>query len=139
MAKKMTFTEAQVQEIVAKALVDARKEWEKKQKPSSAGKGKVKDTPFTKRDGTVVMTTAAQAAVWEKRRDSFANKEANLQAWEEKRKAWKPTQAFINAVKANPTMSVKQAKEFGFVGTSNDLWNFKHGTKGIITHHDYNK
>lgn len=33
-------------------------------KPTSVGKGKVKDTAFTKADGTVVMTTAAQAAQW---------------------------------------------------------------------------
>jgi hypothetical protein len=103
----------------------------------------VKDTPFTKHDGTVVMTTAAQAQVWEKHREGYnnrvANKEANLKAWEDKRKAWKPTQAFVKAVKANPTMTVKQAKELGFVGTSNDLWNFKYGTEGIITKHNYNK
>lgn len=124
MAKKNTFTEAQVQEIVAKAVAQALAGMEK---PSTSSKGKVKDTPFTKHDGTVVMTTAAQAQAWEKHRDGYANrvanKEANLKAWETKRDAYKPSKALKDAIKANRALIThKVAKEqYGFVGTKNDL------------------
>ena len=112
--------------------------------PTTAGKGKVKDTPFTKHDGTVIMCTAPQAAAYEKYRDGYnnrvANKEANLQAWAEKRSTYKPSQAFVKALKANPTMTHKQAKEqFGFVGTKNDLWNVKYGTDGCVKKGTFNK
>lgn len=100
-------------------------------KPTSAGKGKVKDTAFTKHDGTVVMTTAAQAAAWEKHRDSYtdrkANKEANLQAWADKRAGYKPSQALEKAIKADrASITHKVAKEkYGFVGTKDDLRELK--------------
>lgn len=118
---------------------------ENRKKPTvsatGTGKGKVKDTPFTKHDGTVIMTTAAQAQAWEKRRESFANKEANLQAWAEKRAAYKPSQALIDAIKANPTaITTKVAKaQYAFVGTSDDLWNLKYGTEGVVCKGTYNR
>ena len=102
-----------------------------KGKPSTSGKGKVKDTPFTKHDGTVVMTTKAQAEAWEKHRNGYtdrvANKEANLQAWASKREAYKPTTALKNAIKANRasiTLAVAKA-QYGFVGTKKDLATLK--------------
>lgn len=125
MAKKNnTFTEAQVQAIVAKAVAEALASVKK---PTTSGKGKVKDTAFTKHDGTVVMTTAAQAAAWEKHRDSYTdrvgNKEANLKAWADKRDAYKPTKALKEAIKANrASITLAVAKEkYGFVGTKKDL------------------
>lgn len=124
MAKKTTYTEAQVQEIVAKAIAQAMAGMGK---PSNSGKGKVKDTAFTKHDGTVVMTTAAQAAAWEKHRDGYAdrvaNKEANLKAWADKREGYKPSKALKDAIKANRasiTHAVAKA-QYGFVGTKKDL------------------
>lgn len=100
-------------------------------KPSTSGRGsknsttepKVKDTPFTKHDGTVVMTTKAQAEAWEARRANFANKEANLKAWEEKKASYKPTQKFIDAIrKDRAAITFKIAKEqYGFVGTKDSL------------------
>ena len=105
---------------------------EGKSKPSNTQKGKVKDVPFTKHDGTVVMTTQAQADAWAKRRDSYVPKETVLKDWETKRASYKPSKELLDAIKANPTITRKEAKTLGFVGTSDDLWNLKYGTEGII-------
>ena len=107
---------------------------EGKSKPSVSVKGnaKVKDTPFTKHDGTVVMTTKAQAEAWAKRRDNFVDKETALKDWNAKRATYKPSNSLLDAIKANPTITRKEAKALGFVGTSDDLWNLKYGTDGII-------
>ncbi len=105
-----------------------------KSKPSTSGKGKVKDTPFTKHDGTVVMTTKAQADAWAKHRDGYtdrvATKEATLKEWEAKRAEYKPSKALLDAIKANrASITHKIAKEqFGFVGTKDDLKALKDST-----------
>lgn len=119
---KRTFTEAQVQKMIADAIAQALAA-----KPSTAGKGKAKTATFTKHDGTKVACTPAQAEAWTKYRDGYAdrqaNKEANLQAWATKRQAYKPTEAFKKAIKADrASITLAVAKEkFGFVGTKNDL------------------
>lgn len=122
----MEFTAPTQAEAVAMA-----QEFSKSSAPTTAktqaGKGKVKDTPFTKHDGTVVMTTKAQAEAWEKHRDGYANrvanKDANLKAWADKREAYKPSQALVKAIKADRSkITLAIAKEkYGFVGTKPDL------------------
>ena len=92
----------------------------------------VKDVPFTKHDGTVVMATQAQVNAWTKRRENYVPKEDRLAKWSEDRANFKPSQTLIDAIKAKPTMTRKEAKELGFVGTSDDLWNFKYGKNGVI-------
>ena len=127
-ANGMEFTAPTQAEAMAMA-----QEFVKSYAPTSAGKkaengkGKVKDTAFTKHDGTVVMTTKAQAAAWEKHREGYtdrvANKEANLKAWADKREAYKPSQALIKAIKADRakiTLAIAKEK-YGFVGTKPDL------------------
>lgn len=107
-----------------------------KSKPSTSARGnaKVKDTPFTKHDGTVVMTTKAQADAWAKHRDGYtdrvATKEATLKEWEAKRAEYKPSKALLDAIKANrASITHKIAKEqFGFVGTKDDLKALKDST-----------
>lgn len=127
MAKKMnTFTEAQVQAIVAKAVAEALA-GVKKPTTTTKGKGKAKLVEFTKHDGTVVKCTQAQADAWTKYRDGYtdrvASKEANLAKFEADRKAYKPSQALIKAIKADRasiTLAVAKA-QYGFVGTKPDL------------------
>lgn len=106
----------------------------RKSKPTSTYKGKVKDTPFTKHDGTVVMTTKAQADAWAKHRDGYADrmakKESTLKDWEAKKAEYKPSKAFLDAIKANrAAITHKIAKEqYGFVGTKDDLKALKDST-----------
>lgn len=96
-------------------------------KPSTSGKGKAKDATFTKHDGTVVACTKAQAEVWGKYRDGYADrvasKEANLAKFEADRKGYKPSKALKDAIKADrASITRKVAKEkYGFVGTKEDL------------------
>ena len=70
MAKKVTFTQEQVQEMIAQAVAQALATQPSK---SASGKGKVKDekklVEFKKHDGTTVMCTPAQAKAWEAYRD----------------------------------------------------------------------
>lgn len=126
-ANGMEFTAPTQAEAMAMA-----QEFVKSLAPTTAGtgekgKGKVKDTAFTKHDGTVVMTTAAQAAAWEKHREGYtnrvANKEANLQAWGTKREAYKPSQALVKAIKADRASITRKVavEKYGFVGTKDDL------------------
>ena len=99
----------------------------RKSKPTNAYKGKVKDVPFTKHDGTVVMTTQAQADAWAKRRDNFVDKETALKDWETKKAEYKPSQAFIDAIKADRSKITFEIakKQYGFVGTKNSLKDLK--------------
>ena len=125
MAKRNnTFTEAQVQAIVAKAVAEALAS---AKKPTTSGKGKAKLVEFKKHDGTTVQCTQAQADAWTKYRDGYtdrvASKEANLAKFEADRKAYKPTKALKDAIKTNRaaiTLAVAKA-QFGFVGTKADL------------------
>lgn len=124
MAKKTnTFTEAQVQELIARAVAEALAS---NKKPTTS-KGKAKTATFTKHDGTTVKCTPAQAKAWEAWRDGsadrVASKEANLAKFEADRKGYKPSQALIKAIKADrASITRKVAKEkYGFVGTKEDL------------------
>ena len=130
MAKKYSITTTDGMVFEAPTQAEAMKmaqDWAKSFAPTTAstsvGKGKVKDTPFTKHDGSVIMCTKAQAEVYKKRQEGFANKEANLKAWEEKRATYKPSQALIKAIKADrASITHKIAKEqYDFVGTKDDL------------------
>lgn len=122
MAKKMTFTQEELQAVIDKAVAQALAS-----KPTSAGKGKAKTATFTKHDGTTVQCTPAQAEVWTKYRDGYAdrvaNKEANLKAWADKRESYKPSKALKDAIKTDrASITHKIAKEkYGFVGTKDDL------------------
>ena len=122
--KKTTFTEAQVQELIAKAVAQALAS---QPTATGTGKGKAKDVPFTKHDGTVIMGTQAQVDAWKKSQDSYADRIAkrdeNLKVWADKRASYKPSQALEKAIKADrASITHKIAKEkFGFVGTKEDL------------------
>ncbi len=119
-----TFTEAQVQEIVAKAVAQALAS---AKKPTTSGKGKAKLVEFTKHDGTVVKCTQAQADAWTKYRDGYtdrvASKEANLAKFEADRKGYKPSKALVDAIKADRASITRKVavEKFGFVGTKDDL------------------
>ena len=86
---------------------------------------KEKTATFTKKDGTKVACTPAQAKIWSAYVDRAQNREHNLAEWEKSRKAYKPNKAIKDAIKAHPTMTRKEAMEFGFVGTKEDLRNLK--------------
>ena len=122
--KKNTFTEAQVQELIARAVKEALASAPTQ---TGTGKGKAKNVAFTKHDGTVVMGTQAQVDAWTKYRDGYADrvasKEANLKVWADKRASYKPSQALVKAIKADrASITHKIAKEqYGFVGTKEDL------------------
>ena len=126
--KKNTFTQAQVEEMIATAVAKALASVPTK---SASGKGKAKTATFTKHDGTTVKCTQAQADAWTKYRDGYtdrvANKEEALKVWADKRDAYKPTKALKDAIKANrASVTLAVAKEkYGFVGTKKDLATLK--------------
>lgn len=126
MAKKVTFTQEQVQELIAQAVAQALAS-----QPTSVGKGKAKDVPFTKHDGTVIYGTQAQVDAWKKSQDSYADRVAkrdeNLKVWADKRATYKPSKELEKAIKADrASITHKVAKEkFGFVGTKEDLRELK--------------
>ena len=140
----MEFTAPTQAEAVALAIAYKKGLGEK---PTTSRRGdaqpKAEMVNFTKANGEVVQCTQAQANAWAKWRDGaasrVASKEANLAKFEADRKAYKPSQAFVKALKANPTMTRPEAKAYGFVGTSNDLWNLKYGTEGVIRKGTYNR
>jgi hypothetical protein len=119
-----TFTQAQVQEIVNQAVAQALASM---QKPTSTGKGKAKTATFTKHDGTTVACTPAQKQVWEKHRDSYADRMANreqaLAKHAQAMSTYKPSKALKDAIKADRasiTFAVAKA-QYGFVGTKQTL------------------
>ena len=121
--KKNTFTEAQVQELIARAVAEALASTKK----PTTSKGKAKTATFTKHDGTTVACTPAQAKAWETYRDGYTNrvasKEANLAKFEADRKGYKPSQALVDAIKADRASITRKVavEKFGFVGTKDDL------------------
>lgn len=122
--KKNMFTEAQVQELIAKAVAQALAA---QPTATGTGKGKAKTATFTKHDGTTVACTPAQAKAWEAYRDGYADrvasKEANLAKFEADRKGYKPSQALIKAIKADRASITRKVavEKYGFVGTKEDL------------------
>ena len=78
---------------------------------------KVKDTPFLKKDGTTVMTTAAQAAQWEKYRNSASSLEQAKAATA----AFKWTPALDAAIKANPAITTREIHELGGKGCQREM------------------
>ena len=109
MAKKVTFTQEQVQEMIAQAVAQALASMPTQ---SASGKGKAKADPklveFTKADGTVVKCTEAQAKAW----DAYRNRAHKSL---DEVKALKPE---ISAkgrayVKAHPSCTRKEAAANG--------------------------
>ena len=128
MAKKITLTHEELQNIIAGAVAQALAQAPSK---SASGKGKAKNekelVEFKKHDGTTVMCTKAQAAAWEKYRDGYtdrvASKEANLKKFESDRKAYKPSKALVDAIKKDRASVTRKVavEKYGFVGTRDDL------------------
>ena len=134
MAKKntLTLTNEELQSIIAGAVAQALAS-QAPTKSASKGKGKAKLVEFKKHDGSVVQCTEAQAKAWEAYRSRSHKSLDEVKAeFTKAREAYKPSQALVKALKANPTMTRKEAKAYGFVGTSNDLWNLKYGTNGVV-------
>lgn len=79
---------------------------------------------FTTRKGEVKLVSAAQAAVWEAHRN---RQHENLDEVKAKSatamQGYKPSKELKEALKANPVMTTKQAKELGFpkYATGKDL------------------
>lgn len=78
--------------------------------------------PYTKADGTTVLATTKQVAAW----DAFKSQEHKSleqvkKEFADKKSAYKPSQALVDALKANPAMSRKDALAYDFVGTKKDL------------------
>lgn len=93
-------------------------------KPARKGTGKPapEKVEFVKKDGTKVMVTPAQAAAWDKYRNREHKTLDEVKAeYEAKHKDFKPSDALIQALKAKPTMTRKEAMAFGFVGTKDEL------------------
>lgn len=77
---------------------------------------------FVKKDGTVKLVTPAQAAVWDAARNRQHKTLDEVKAeYDAKRKAFKPSKELIEALKANPIMTRKEAAKLGFVGTKDEL------------------
>ena len=78
---------------------------------------------FVKNDGTKVMVTPKQAEAWSKWRSHSSGKTLDevKAEYEAKHKAYKPSDEFLKALKAKPTMTRKEAKAYGFVGTKDEL------------------
>lgn len=78
---------------------------------------------FVKKDGTVKMVSPKQAAVWEAARNRSNGKTLDevKAEWEAKHKAYKPSKELIAALKANPIMTRKEAKAYGFIGTKDEF------------------
>ena len=123
MSKKLSFTQEELNAIIAGAVAQALAQ--KPTKSAGKGKGKAKLVEFTKHDGTKVMTTEKQAAAWAKYRDGYVDrgtKEENLAKWKVAREAYKPTKALKDAIKKDRTkVTLEVAKSMGFVGTKLDL------------------
>lgn len=128
MTKKLQLTQEELNNIIAQAVASALAQAPTK---SASGKGSSKNekelVEFKKHDGTIIMCTKAQAQAWEKYRDGYtdrvASKEANLKKFEADRKAYKPSQALVKAIKADRasiTLAVAKA-QYDFVGTKKDL------------------
>ena len=127
-----TFTQAQVQEMIQQAVAAALQAQVSTTK-SSAGKGrkapstKSKKVPFTKHDGTVIYGTQKQVDAW----TAYANRtyvspeerEARFADYAKKAKAYKPSKALKDAIKANRAAITRKVavEQYGFVGTKDDL------------------
>lgn len=116
MAIGATFAEAH-----AAALAEAVAFGNKAKKPTGAKAPELVE--FVKKDGTVKQVTAKQAAVWEAARNRSNGKTLDEVKAEYKAKhdAFKPSDALIQALKANPVMTRKEAAKLGFVGTKDEL------------------
>ena len=90
-----------------------------KGKPAPA---KAELVEFVKADGSKVMCTPKQAEAWDKWRSRDRKPLDEVKAeYEAKHKAFKPSNELVNALKAKPTMSRKEAVAYGFVGTKDEL------------------
>lgn len=133
MAKKNTFTQAQVEEIVALAVAKALAE-------ASVGKGTRKATgnvqpkaemvEYTNSKGETKLITRKQAENYASRRHTDEEKAAwkakrakGLADFESKREGYKPSKKLIEAIKSNRASITRQVAkdEYGFVGTKKDL------------------
>ena len=116
----MGFTPAQI----ARMSEDAPAPKSKKATGAKA-QPKVEKVEFVKKNGEVKLVSAKQAAVWEAARARSNGKTLDevKAEWEAKHKAYKPSDALIEAIKANRasiTLAVAKA-EYGFVGTKQEL------------------
>lgn len=130
MAKKVMFTQEQVEEIVAKAVAKALAE----QKPVKKSTGNVQPeaemVKYTNAKGETKLITRKQAENYTSRRHTDeekaawkAKREKALADFESKREGYKPSKKLIEAIKRDrASISRKVAKdEYGFVGTKKDL------------------
>lgn len=128
MAIGATFAEAH------KAALDEALAFSKGKKPTgkpAPAPAKAELVEFVKKDGTVKMVSPKQAAVWEAARNRSNGKTLDevKAEWEAKHKAFKPSKELIEALKANPVMTRKEAAKLGFVGTKDELKALKHELK----------
>ena len=129
MSKKLSFTQEELQAVIAQAVAQALASQSPTESAKGKGKGKgsAKLVEFKKADGTTVQCTEAQAKAWEAWRDGSADrkasKEANLAKFEADRKGYKPSKALKDAIKADRASITRKVavEKFGFVGTKDDL------------------
>lgn len=127
MALGATFTEAHT------AALD---EWKamngKGKKPcGKPAPAKAELVEFVKADGTKKLVSPKQAEAWNKWKSHSNGKTLDevKAEWEAKHKAFKPSKELIEALKANPVMTRKEAAKLGFVGTKDELKALKHELK----------
>lgn len=130
MAKKVMFTQEQVEEIVAKAVAKALAEQKPVKKSTGNVQPKAEMVEYTNAKGETKLITRKQAENYASRRHTDeekaawkAKREKALADFESKREGYKPSKKLIEAIKRNrASISRKVAKdEYGFVGTKKDL------------------
>jgi len=117
MAMGATFAEAH------KAALDEAVAFGNGKGKKPTGKAAPELVEFRKKNGEVKMVSPKQAAVWEAARNRSNGKTLDevKAEWEAKHKAFKPSKELIAALKANPIMTRKEAKAYGFIGTKDEF------------------
>lgn len=130
MGKNVTFTQAQVQDIVAQAVAQALAQVSAKpaRKAPTSKKSTTKKFAFTKHDGTVVYAKSqAQLDAWTKYANrAYVSTEERQERFAEHAKkmaTYKPSKALKDAIRkdrASVTFAVAK-EQYGFVGTKQTL------------------
>lgn len=122
MAKKVMFTQEQVEEIVALAVAKALAEQKPVKKSTGKAQPKAEKVAFTKHDGTVIYGTAKQVAAWKAYSERASKPHRTKEELGKMSEGFKFTKAMDAYIKANPSCSKKDFNEkFGFKGMTKQM------------------